>query len=295
MWNIKNRNNIIKKVGWVSVIANSFLFGIKLWAGLISGSVAIIADAWHTLSDSVSSGIVIIGGWIAGKPADEEHPFGHGRMEHIATIAIGGILVVIGYEFLIKAIEHLQTRQAVIYGTIPKIVTFISILFKELLARYSFIASGKTGSPVLKADGWHHRCDALSSLIILAGIFVGKYFWWVDGILGIIVALFIFHTAYGIVKGEISALLGERPDPEIIDRIKAIISELNAYDVVPHHFQAHKYGHHTELSFHIILPPDMILEDVHDICTAIEKEILKEFGYITTIHAEPLSEYGDKY
>lgn len=283
-----NKKKIIKTAGWLSIISNLILFGFKYWAGIVTGSVALLADAWHTLTDSISSAIVIIGTWIAGKPADEEHPYGHGRAEHIATIIIGVLLAIIGFEFLIKSIGRLQNHESVEYGIIAKVVTIVSIIWKELLARYSFWASKKTGSSILRADAWHHRSDAFSSIIILTGIFIGNYFWWIDGILGIVVAILIFYTAYDVVKNDINSLLGKSPDPELIARIKSIAIKRIGKDVFLHHFHVHEYGHHTELNFHIKLSSDMSLKEVHKICSQLEDAIEDEFGIIATIHAEPL-------
>jgi cation diffusion facilitator family transporter len=171
------------------------LFGFKYWAGISSGSVAIIADAWHTLSDSITSIIVVISVWIASRPADEEHPFGHGRAEILATTIIGVILAVIAVEFFIESVQRLVRREAANYGTLAIVITAISVLAKEGLARYSIIVGKKTGSRSLKADAWHHRSDAISSVVILVGIFLNKYIWWIDGAMGILVTLLILHAA----------------------------------------------------------------------------------------------------
>ena len=177
--NKKNRLAYIE--GWLSIFTNIILFGLKYWAGIVTGSVAIIADAWHTLSDSISSVIVLIGIKISDKPADKEHPFGHGRAELIASMIIGVLLAIIAFNFVLESIEKLKDHESVVYGKLAIIVTIVSILSKEMLAQYAFWAGRKIKSPILKADGWHHRSDAISSILILIGIFIGKYFWWVDG------------------------------------------------------------------------------------------------------------------
>lgn len=283
----KNTRMIVK-AGWVSIIVNLVLFALKYWAGIVSGSIAIVADAWHTLSDSVSSIIVIFGAVLAGKPADQEHPFGHGRAEHIAAVIIGVLLAIIAFEFLLQSVERLRSHTAVHYGMIAKVVTVVSILTKEGLAQYAFAVGRKAQSSVLKADGWHHRSDALSSIIILAGIFLGGYFWWIDGVLGILVAILIAYTAYEVMKNDFSLLLGESADPNMIAQIRELVQQNVDREVYPHHFHMHRYGHHTELSCHIKLPPEMTLDEAHHICSVIEEAIEKELGIMTTIHPEPL-------
>ncbi len=278
----------VMQVGWVSIIVNTLLFVVKYWAGIVSGSIALIADAWDTLTDCFTSFIVIVGGKLAGKPADKEHPFGHGRLEHIAAIVIGVLLAILAFNFLISAWGKFVSRGSVHFGPFAIWVTIASIGSKELLAQYGFWASRKTGSSMLKADAWNHRGDALSSFVILIGIFVGKYFWWIDSVLAILVALMIAHASYEILTKEIKALLGEEVDPEMIKEITTAVHALLQRDVYIHHFHLHKYGNHQELSCHIKLPAKMSLDEAHTICTRIEEMIKIRFEMVATIHPEPL-------
>jgi cation diffusion facilitator family transporter len=281
------QNKYAYREGWISIIANILLFILKYWAGIVSSSIAIIADAWHTLSDSISSVVVVIGVKISNKPADREHPFGHGRAELIASVIIGVILALIGFDFFINSIDKIRNKEKAAYGTVAIIVTVISILSKELLAQYAFRAGKKTGLTSLKADGWHHRSDAISSVIVLAGIFLGKYFWWIDGAMGIVVALLIFYAAYGILKEGISPLIGQTPDGVLIEKIKEISNRITKGETDIHHVHIHTYGNHTELTFHITLPKEYMFEKVHNIATEIEMTIREELDIEATIHMEP--------
>ncbi len=278
----------INREGWFSIIGNFVLFGLKYWAGIVTGSLALIADAWHTLSDSVSSVIVLIGGRISRKPADAEHPFGHGRAEHIASIIIGILLAVIAFDFITGAVEKFSSREQTVFGTIAWIVTIISILIKEVMAQYAFWAAKKVKSSILKADGWHHRTDALSSVIILIGIAAGNQFWWTDALLSFIVALMIGWASYKILSTEIKSLLGVSPSEELLDSIyKTTQNEFN-YPIHLHHIHIHNYGRHTELSCHIKLHPDTTLQDAHTVCSRVEEVIMNNFGFVSTVHAEPI-------
>lgn len=279
-----------QQAGWVSIVSNLLLFGLKYWVGILTGSIALLADAWHTLTDSITSLVVILGAWLAGKPADDDHPFGHGRAEHIATVIIGVLLAIIGFEFLVKSVVRLQAHESVTYGKVAIAVTITSVVIKEILAQYTFWIARKTKSSVLRADAWHHRSDAFSSLIILIGIFLGPHFWWIDGVLGIVVAMLIFYTAYEVVKADVSSLLGEKPNPEMIERVKQMANQRVGRDVNLHHFHLHRYGHHSELSFHIKLPGYWSLEEAHQVCTEIELEVKEQMEIITTIHAEPMED-----
>lgn len=282
------KSKYIKKEGWISIIANIVLFALKYWAGITTGSIALIADAWHTLTDSVSSVIVLIGGKISRKPADDDHPFGHGRAEHIAAMIIGVLLAIVAFDFILNSVEKFSSREKTTFGTIAWVVTIVSIVVKELLAQYAFWAYKKTKSSILKADGWHHRTDALSSVVILIGIAFGKLFWFTDAVLGFIVAIMIAYASYEILSKEIKSLLGESPSNELLLSIRETIQKSFELPLHIHHIHIHNYGNHTEMSCHIKLPPDMSLKQAHDICSKIEKEIKEEFGFFSTIHPEPV-------
>lgn len=286
---MKDNNNYIIREGWLSIVGNILLFGLKYWAGILTGSLALIADAWHTLTDSVSSVIVLIGGKISRKPADEDHPFGHGRAEHIAAMIIGILLALVAFDFVLGAVEKFGSREQTNFGTVAWVVTIISIVAKELLAQYAMWGYRKTGSSILKADGWHHRTDSLSSVVILVGIAVSKYFWWTDAVLGFIVAIMIGWASYEILSKEIKSLLGESPSPELIKSIHSTIQNSCKQQLHLHHIHLHNYGHHTEMSCHIRLQPEMTLDEAHEICTKIEVIVKQEFGYISTVHPEPIS------
>lgn len=282
------RNKYILLEGWISIIGNVLLFILKYWAGVVTGSLALIADAWHTMSDSVSSVIVLIGGRISRKPADDDHPFGHGRAEHIASVIIGVLLAIIAFDFVVGAIEKLNTRETTVFGVAAWVATIISILSKEAMAQYAFWAARKANSSILKADGWHHRSDALSSVVILIGIAVGSKFWWTDALLGFIVALMIGWASYEILAKEITSLLGEKPSDQLLMSIRETVQKTSEQPLHLHHIHIHNYGQHSELSCHIKLPPEMTLEEAHEICTRIETAIREKFGFVSTVHAEPI-------
>jgi len=274
--------------GIISILVNFVLFGLKYWAGIVSGSVALIADAWHTLSDSLSSVFVVAGVKLSSKKPDKEHPFGHGRWEQITSIFIGFLLGIIAYEFLRESIIRFNNKEAANFGMVAIVVTVVSILMKEGLAQYAFHVGRKTKNLTVKADGWHHRTDALSSVIVLVGIMLRSYFWWIDSVLGIIISLMIAWAAFEIIREPINKLLGEKPDEELLKQIKSIISEIDPRDLHPHHFHIHNYVRHTELTFHIKFEKDLDIETAHQIATKIEEAIRERLHIESTIHIEPL-------
>ncbi|MEI0698274.1 cation diffusion facilitator family transporter, partial [Brachyspira intermedia] len=258
--------------GIVSVIVNILLFAFKYAVGLLTGSLSIMADAWHSLSDCISSIIVIIGGIFSKRPPDEEHPFGHGRIELITSFIVGIMLVFIGYSFFSEAIQNIMNKKSASFTTMAIIAMVVSILVKELLAQYSFWGYRKSGSKSLYADAWHHRSDSVTSIIILVGILFGKSFWWLDSVLSILVSLVIFYAAFDIIKSSVKPLIGEYPSKETIESIKKIAEEMNIdnTDLNLHHFHIHTYGDHSEITFHMRFPKDMTVFDAHSKATLFE-------------------------
>jgi cation diffusion facilitator family transporter len=274
--------------GWLSIFINMILFVLKLLIGLFTNSIAIIADAWHTLSDSITSIIVIIGAKVSSKPEDKEHPFGHGRIEFIASIIIGVILFIVGFNFLFESVKKLTVSESITFHPLIIVIFSISVLLKEGIAQFSFWAFKKTKNISLKADGWHHRSDAIASLLILIGVFFGQYFWWIDGVLGIIVSVLIGLTAISIIKEAANPLIGKKLDNKIKKHIEKIVYTFLPKESKPHHFHYHNYGNHKELSFHIYLNGHMQIDEGHKIADTIEQKIKDLLNIETTIHIETI-------
>jgi len=276
--------------GWLSIVLNILLFALKYWAGVVSLSIALIADAWHTLSDSISSVIVLISAKISSKPADEGHPYGHGRVELIASMLIGVLLAIVSVEFVHQAIDKFHNKEAAEYGTIAIIVTLISIILKELLARYSIHFGKKYQLSTLIADGQHHRSDALSSVVVLVGIIAGSRLWWMDSLLGILVAIMIGYTAYRIFIESADRLLGRCADEGLRTEVMEICDEVarnNNIELHPHHFHVHQYGEHKELTFHVRMPKNWEIGFGNDILIQIESLLRDRLRIEATIHIDP--------
>lgn len=272
---------------WISIILNILLFAVKYWAGVVSHSVALIADAWHTLSDSISSLAVLLGLKVARKPPDHRHPYGHGRAELIASLFVGILLAVIGLNFLGESIMRLREKVMFNYGPVAIWVTIASVVIKEIMARYSMRIGKSLKSNSLVADGWHHRTDSISSVVILAGILVGQRLWWIDGVLGILVSIMIFYTTYGILRDTMSVMLGENIDSEMEEGIVKMGKIVNGNVFIdPNNFKIHHYGNHSELVFHISLPGSYSLERAHQIATTYESMVEQAYQIEVTIHVD---------
>lgn len=279
-------SSLYEKEGLYSVVLNTALFIVKYVVGTFTGSVAIIADGWHSMSDSLSSVVVFIGSKISGAPPDKKHPYGHGRVEAIASVIVSMILFTVAYEFIRKAIERLLAYERADFGTAAYIITIISIIMKELLTLYARRIYKKTGSQMMKAEAMHHRSDSLSSVVVLAGILSSRIFWWIDGVLCILISIMIAYSAFVIIRDTVSSLIGEAPEDNEIDNIKMLIRNAAGQDLSSHHFHVHDYGDHKELTFHIKLNGNTTLNQTHCITEKIEKEIRDETGYDVTIHPE---------
>ena len=278
--------------GSISVIGNLLLFIVKIIFGYLSNSLALIADAFHTLSDVATSIVVIIGFKVSQKPADAEHPFGHGRAETIATLIIAILMVVIGIEFIINGVNRLF-HQVEVTGNISVIlVVILTIILKEFMARFSFSLGNSINSDTLKGDAQHHRADVFSSMLVVVAL-VGANFGitWLDGVMGIGVAGMIFYTAFYISKNAIDDLLGKPVSIETLEEIKEISRSvdgvLNVHDII-----VHSYGGHRFISLHVEVDEKIHVEKFHKIADTVEKHITSQMHAEVVTHVDPVSNTG---
>ncbi|MBT3477975.1 MAG: cation transporter [Candidatus Marinimicrobia bacterium] len=274
--------------GWVSVLVNGILFVIKLAIGIMVGAVSLIADAVHTLSDVISSGVVIWGFKQAEKPADVEHPYGHGRAEYIATLIIAILLVVAGIEFIQVAIDRIRNPELVSSEWWMVVALGVTILLKEVTARYAEFLSSKIASGTLHADAWHHRSDAISSLLVVIALVAGNFGYpAVDGWAGLGVSLFLIYTGYEIAKEAVDDLIGKPPSSEEVETIRQIVLDVNgvlgAHDII-----VHSYGHDKFVSIHVEIDAIKSTGEAHDISEEVESRLEASLGVEPTIHLDPV-------
>lgn len=274
--------------GWVSVFVNGFLFVLKLVIGVSVGAVSVIADAVHTLSDVVSSGVVIWGFKESEKPADVEHPYGHGRAEYIATLIIAILLVVAGIEFIEAAIDRIRNPELVLSEWWMIIALGATIILKEITARYAEFLSSKIASGTLHADAWHHRSDAISSLLVVVALIAGNYGYpAVDGWAGLGVAFFLIYTGYEIARGAVDDLIGKPPTSYEVESIRDIVMSVQGVLGV-HDITVHSYGHDKFVSVHVEINADKSTGQAHDISEEVESRLEKVIGVEPTIHLDPV-------
>ena len=283
------RNQIGIFQGWVSTAVNSLLFIFKLFAGLITGAVSLIADAVHTLSDVVTSLIVIWGFNQSKKPADMGHPYGHGRAEYIATLIISVLLCVAGIEFIETAIDRIQNPILIISDWWMVAILGLTIIIKEITARYAQFLSSKIASGLLHADAWHHRTDAISSILVLIALIAGNFGYpSVDGWAGLFVALILVYTGFDIARDSVDDLIGKPPDEVELDTIRDIaLSVPGALGV--HDISVHSYGLDKFVSIHAEINAKKSAAEAHDISEEIESKLEKTMGVEPTVHFDPVN------
>lgn len=281
--------------GWTSIVINVVLFAIKVFVGFSIKSIALIADAAHTLADSATSIVVIIGFKMARKPSDKEHPFGHGRMESVAALVVSVLLFMVGIELLEKsiiAVIHPKSSTAPLWVILLVLAT---IIIKELMARFSYQLAEIIDSQALKADALHHRTDAITTVLVVVALIVTRFGYnYIDGVMGALVSLIIFYSAYWIAKAAIDPLLGQAPSKETIKQIEktAMSCEgvLGVHDII-----FHKYGQTSIISLHIEVSDKDSAFRLHALSENVQNSITQKMGAMAVVHIDPINKEHPQY
>mgnify|MGYP003396978470 CR=1 FL=1 len=286
----------IYRVTIVGSVVNLLLVVFKFVAGLLGRSSAMIADAVHSLSDFVTDIVVIVFVNISGKPEDEDHRYGHGKYETLATVIIALALFAVGVGILVDGAKDVA---AVVNGAVlpaPSMIALIaaalSIVAKELLYRYTAHVGRKLDSQAVVANGWHHRSDAFSSIGVLVGIggamLLGEKWRVLDPLAAIVVSAFIIKVAVDLIKPCLDELLERSLPAEVEQEIEQII--LSEEGVTsPHHLRTRRIGNRYAIEVHIRMDGNLTLSEAHRITTAVEQKLKSRYGSATHvgIHTEP--------
>lgn len=275
--------------GIIGILVNFLLFAIKLTVGLLSGSVAIMADAFNNLSDAASSIITIVGFKMANKPADAEHPFGHGRIEYISAMIVAFMVMLVGLQFVKSSFQRIINPQPVIFELLPFILLLVSIFFKVWLSRFNKVVGDKINSSALKAAATDALGDVFTSSTVVLSFLISKFTTLpIDGYIGIIVALAIVYSGYSLIKETLSPLLGEPPDPILVNNISDMVM---SYDNIIgiHDLVIHNYGPGRIMaSIHAEIPSNINIMEIHHIIDKAEREISKKLNVYLVIHMDPV-------
>ncbi|WP_297712796.1 cation diffusion facilitator family transporter [Clostridium sp.] len=286
---IKVRGAYANLAGIIGIVTNLILFIIKLSVGLFSNSVSILADAFNNLSDAASSIITIIGFKMANKPADAEHPFGHGRIEYITAMIVSFMVMLVGLQFVKTSFQKIINPTLVTFELWPFILLLISIGFKFWLSKFNKSIGNKINSSTLKATATDAMGDVFTSTTVVISFLISKFTTFpIDGYIGIVVALAIVYSGFSLIKETLSPLLGEPPDPVLVSDITDMVM---SYDNITgiHDLIVHNYGPGRIMaSIHAEIPSNIDIMEIHHIIDTAEREISKKLNIYLVIHMDPI-------
>lgn len=275
--------------GIVGIVCNLLLCGFKMLAGLLAGSLAMIADAFNNLSDAGSSIVTLIGFKLAGAPADKDHPFGHGRMEYLSAMGVAVLIILAGFELATSAVEKILHPEAASFSLISTVILAVSIGVKLWMAVFSRRIGEKIRSDALCAAALDSRNDVICTGLVLVSSVLGL---WIpvsiDGYVGMAVALFVIWSGFTVIKDTVSPLLGQAPDPELVESIQRTVLSYEGV-VGIHDLIVHDYGPgRVMVSLHAEVPEDQPIGKSHDVIDNIEMELQDKFNILSCIHMDPV-------
>ena len=273
----------------VGIICNVLLFAGKLAVGAAVRSVAVMADAFNNLSDAASSVIGFVGVKMAGKPADSEHPFGHGRIEYIAALAVSFLVLQVGFTFFKNSIEKIRHPEDLSFDLIPVLILLASVCVKLWLGYFNKVLGKRINSSVMQATATDALGDVITTLATVASIlffhFTGIN---IDGFVGLLVSLVVMWAGIGIARDTLEPLIGQPVDWELYKKITDFVE---SYDGIlgSHDLIVHNYGPTRSLaSVHAEVPNDVDVETSHEIIDRIERDAVKKLGLFLVIHMDPV-------
>lgn len=278
-----------KLAGGAGVCANLLLFAAKLLAGVLCASVSVMADAFNNLSDAGSSLVTLVGFRLSSAPPDQEHPFGHGRMEYLSALAVAALIVTAGVELLKSAVEKIVSPQEPQLHWLPVAILVLAIAVKVWMAWFYRKVDRVIHSQTLAAAAADSRNDILCTAVVLVStVFGGLTGVAVDGYIGVLVALFVLWSGFSVMRETVSPLLGQAPDPEFVAAVKETVLAQEGIIGV-HDLMVHNYGPgRLILSLHAEVPAHEDILKSHDRVDAVERELKERFHAIACIHMDPV-------
>lgn len=275
--------------GITGILCNILLCGLKLLAGVLSGSLAMVADAFNNLSDAGSSIVTLIGFRLAAAPPDKDHPFGHGRMEYLSAMGVAVLIILAGFELATSAVDKILHPVATQFSPVAIAILAVSILIKLWMALFYRRIGRLISSDALIASGTDSRNDVLCTALVLVSAVAARFTTVpLDGYVGVAVALFVIWSGFTVIRDTISPLLGRAPDPELVEAIqKTVLS----YDGVVgiHDLIVHDYGPgRVIVSLHAEVPEDQPITKSHDVIDNIEMELMDKYHILACIHLDPV-------
>lgn len=287
----KKRSAYGKLCGIVGIALNIILFLGKFFAGMISNSIAITADAFNNLSDAGSSVVTLIGFKLAEKKPDADHPFGFGRMEYLSGLVVSAVILLMGFELVKDSVDKIINPTSVDFSVVVLVILLASIAGKCYMAYYNFSYGKKFDSAALKATATDSLSDCVSTAVVLAATIIGYYTnIQIDGYCGVIVGILIVVAGINAAKETMDPLLGQTPDSEFVERIEEIVLNFNKESIIGiHDLMVHDYGPGRRvISLHAEVPAEGDIIVLHDIIDNLEVKLRTELGSLATIHMDPV-------
>ena len=285
---VRERYGVVS--GIVGIFCNVFLFAIKLVIGLITGSISIAADAVNNLSDGLSSLISVVGFKLAGKAPDSKHPFGYGRTEYLAGLAVAFLIGMVGVEFAKTSIDHILHPSAVLFSPVLLVILALSMLVKLWMGAFNRNLGNRIDSTVLRAAMQDSINDVITTSVVIIGMIASQFTSIpADGYIGLIVAVFILWSGIGIARDTLSPLIGQAADPDIVQSIEDIVLSFDGIIGV-HDLIVHNYGAGKSLaSIHVEVPDSANFVAIHEVVDEAEKAVWQQTGVFLVIHMDPVS------
>ncbi len=275
--------------GVTGILCNLFLFASKLFAGWITNSISITADAFNNLSDAGSSIMTLIGFRMAGKPADPNHPYGHGRIEYISGLLVAIVIILMGFELFLSSVDKIFHPEPMKFEMITVIILLLSIGIKFWMAEFQMKLSKILKSSSMKATAVDSLSDCIATGAVFAGLFISRMGGiHLDGYLGVCVSCFILFAGYNAAKDTIAPLIGQTPDPEFVEQLSHLLASKEEM-IGFHDLIIHDYGPgRTMVTVHGEVPYPIDIMYAHDIIDELEMEVKKQLGCNISIHMDPV-------
>lgn len=279
--------------GCVGIGLNLLLFGGKLLAGILSRSIAVTADAVNNLSDAGSSVVTLLGFKLAAQEPDQDHPFGHGRLEYISGLVVSMVILLMGVELGKTSLEKILHPEPVDFSPVVAVILCASILVKLYMVLYNRRIGKRIHSAAMAATAADSLSDCLATSAVLLGTLAGHFLdLHIDGWCGAAVALFILWSGFGAARETINPLLGQPPSPEFVEQIRSLV-RAQPQIIGIHDLIVHDYGPGRRiLSLHAEVPASGDILALHDVVDALEKQLNEKLGCLATIHMDPVVNDG---
>lgn len=287
--NLKVRERYGTLSSVVGIVCNIILFVAKFAMGTLAGSIAIISDGFNNLSDCASCVVTLFGYKMATKPADKDHPFGHGRVEYLTSLVIAIVIIMVGFELFTGSIDKVLHPTKVTFSYVVLATLIISIVVKVWMGLFNRKLGKKINSSVMLATSKDSMNDVVATSATVVALVASM---WtdapIDGIMGIVVSLFILLSGFDIVKETVDELLGQPADEELVTKLSEMVEE-NPYALGMHDLIIHSYGPGNLIgSVHIEVDGKGNIMEIHDVIDELERDIYEELGVRMTIHMDPV-------